>query len=101
MSYTKNRTEILDDTIKKAELEEYYQDDEYYYDYDCEYYDRCNCPLCSGLGCDYEYDGSTFRDGRMIDLDSLSVERKRNSTIDKILGEDPKTRIGDFVTYGK
>lgn len=97
MAYTKNRTEILDSTIKKAELEyqlgwdDYYDEDEDSWYYCCEY---CTPRYFD----DYQYDMSkSNKDGRMIDLDSLTVERKRESRINKILGEDNTQRIGDFV----
>jgi hypothetical protein len=100
MGYRKNKTEILDDTIKKAELEEQYLgwDDDYYYgvcsDYDDGYY--C-CDYCSNISSDYEYEEGVYRDGKMVDLDSISVQRKRESRINNILGEDGKARIGDFI----
>lgn len=100
MAYKKNRTEILDDTIKKSELDEHYTgwDDDYYYGMDSDYDDHWYCcDECSGVSSDYEYEKGAYRDGRMVDLDSLSVQRKRESRINKVLGEDGTTRIGDFV----
>ena len=103
MAHTKNRTEILDSTIKKAEMEEHYLgwDDDYYMGQynDYEYDDYYCCEFCTPRYCDdYEYDMSkSNKDGRMIDLDSLTVERKRQSRINKILDEDGTLRVGDFV----
>lgn len=106
MAHTKNRTEILDSTIKKSEMEEHYLgwDDDYYMGQynDYEYDDYYCCEFCTPReprgGLDYEYDMSrSNKDGKMVDLDSISVERKRESRINSVLGEDGKTRIGDFV----
>lgn len=100
MAYKKNRTEILDDTIKKSELDEYNLgwNDDYYYgmenDYDDGWY--C-CDECSNVSTDYEYENDFYKNGRMVDLDSISTQRKRESRINKVLGEDGISRIGDFI----
>lgn len=105
MSYRKNRTEILDDTIKKAEIEEHNLgwNDDYNYGMENDYdYSFCSCDLCRSSGeyvGEYDYhDSKESKNGKMIDLDSISVSRKRNSTIDKILGEEVGvTTIGDVI----
>ncbi len=109
MSHKKNKIEILDATIKKAEMDEHnlgWNDDyEYgmendYDDWDDPYYCCESCtPRFPMGGLDYEYDMSkSNKDGRMIDLDSISISRKRNSIIDKVLGEQVGvTTIGDVI----
>lgn len=74
-------------------------DDDYYMGQYSDYDDDYCCELCTPrYSCNYEYDMSkSDKYGRMIDLDSISIERKRESQINKILGEDGKARIGDFV----
>jgi hypothetical protein len=73
-------------------------DDDRYGDYS--YYESCNCSLCSIVEYDY-YDGyketkSGRVEGRMIDLDSISIERKRNSRIDKVLNNE-KTVLEELL----
>lgn len=101
MAYKKNKIEILDNTIKKSELDEYYLgwDSDYYMGHYSDYddYEWYCCDECSNVSSDYEYEDGDYKDGRMVDLDSISVQRKRESIINKVLGEDGVSRIGDFV----
>lgn len=92
MSHQKNKKDLLDDAIKKDNLD-YYFDSVGEYEYDSDYYEWFSDIV------QYEYDDDFYKNGRMIDLDSISINRKRESLINSILGEDGKTRIGDF--YGK
>jgi hypothetical protein len=92
MAQKKNRKNIINDDIAKSiiELDNSwgYDDWEYYFFDDSDYHSNSL----------YKYTEST-PDGGLIDLDSLSKERKRESTIKKILGEIPDTNkntIGDF-----
>ena len=97
MSNHKNKIELLDAAVKKAEFNEHYLgwDDDYYMghsslydDYDdFRWYYECD---------DYGYSSET-KVGRMVDLNSISKERMRNSKIEKILGEETgSTTIRDL-----
>jgi hypothetical protein len=97
MAQKKNRKDIINDDIAKSLInlnnswgyDDYDDDWSAYYFFDDSDYNSYTI---------YKYTEST-RDGSLIDLDSLSKERKRESIIKKILGEIPDTNkntIGDF-----
>jgi len=130
MALRKNRTEILDKIITKAELgSDYYwvywdcDDDDYYY-WDC---DNCGKHYCNGYECVcYEYLPEEFQPksveyiskryritfhsispGRMVDMNSFySKEILRQKRINHILGVEKmigysKTTIGDILESRK
>jgi hypothetical protein len=131
MALRKNRTEILDKIITKAELGsdhycDYWDDDDYdYYYWDC---DNCGKHYCNGYECVcYEYlpeefqpkyvkyvskrgirvTKHTYSTGRLIDLNSVyPKDVLRQKRINHILGVEKmigysKTTIGDVLEYRK
>lgn len=95
----------MDKSILESEFNEFYLESDYsdYYDSydDYDYYDWYCCDFCSNIESDYKYIKSReTKYTKMIDLESfLSVERKRNLRISRLLGEDGegKTTISDIV----
>ena len=88
MAIKKNKIDIIEASILIDAWDDYW-----YYDWDDfgEWYDN-NYDYSEYYLLDYSYVYGTT----MIDLDSISVERMRNSIIDRLLGDDLTTRIGDF-----
>lgn len=100
MSHEKSKKDILDkdQSLNKA-MDEYWESymDWWYDHYDYDDMD-CHCGCCPQCS-DYTYKDGENRDGRMVDLDNISIERRRNVRIGRILGEetDGKTTIGDII----
>ena len=125
MAQRKNKTEILDRIITKAELgDDYYWsywDDDDWYDY---HHHECDCYMC--LPVDYEYlpdelqpksiehiskrgirvTTHSYQPGKLIDMNSIySKEVLRQKRINHILGiesmEHSRTTLGDILNIKK
>jgi hypothetical protein len=98
MAKPKNRKNIINDDIAKSLIE---LDNSWGYDDDCFY--GCHCDDCEYYS--YKWQNIEYiylfenKDGKMVDIDSISIERKRDSKIREIFGELPSNKnntIGDF-----
>lgn len=98
MSYSKSKQDLLNNELSLSKaLEDHWDFDEWRYD---DYWDSyCGCMKCRDDDVEYEYKEGR---GSMIDLDSISIERKRNSRIARVLGEESdKTTISDIAKIKK
>lgn len=124
MALRKNRIEILDKIITKAELDDYNYDWGYWWDDEWDHDDYCDCYACMPIDYDYLPDEfqpktvthiskrgirvtqNTYSPGKLIDMTSIySKEVLRQKRINHILGiesiEHSRPTLGDILNIKK